>query len=112
MARLETPDLLDDDLAMRARVVGDLADGRFERAAQDAQANRLIAHELDLVELVGDEAVGLRILRRALEAPIRQIADNAGAHGEVVVEKVRGLKPGHGYDALKGEYGDMFRKGI
>ena len=67
---------------------------------------------LDLVELVGDEAVGLGILRRALEAPIRQIADNAGAHGEVVVEKVRGLKPGEGYDALQGEYGDMFAKGI
>jgi chaperonin GroEL len=67
---------------------------------------------LDLVELVGDEAVGLDILRRALEYPIRQIADNAGAHGEVVVEKVKGLKPGHGFDALKGNYGDMFAKGI
>ena len=67
---------------------------------------------LDLVELVGDEAVGLDILRRALEAPIRQIADNAGAHGEVVVDKVKGLKRGHGYDALKGTYGDMFAKGI
>jgi chaperonin GroEL len=67
---------------------------------------------LDLVELVGDEAVGLAILRRALEYPIRQIADNAGAHGEVVVEKVKGLKPGHGFDALKGDYGDMFAKGI
>jgi chaperonin GroEL len=67
---------------------------------------------LDLVELVGDEAVGLGILRRALEAPIRQIADNAGAHGEVIVEHVKTLKPGHGYDALKGEYGDMFKKGI
>jgi chaperonin GroEL len=67
---------------------------------------------LDLVELVGDEAVGLGILRRALEAPIRQIADNAGAHGEVIVEHVKSLPRGHGYDALKGEYGDMFKKGI
>jgi chaperonin GroEL len=67
---------------------------------------------LDRIELVGDEAVGLGIVRRALEAPIRQIADNAGAHGEVVVEKVKGLKRGHGFDALKGEYGDMFKKGI
>ena len=67
---------------------------------------------LDQVELVGDEAVGLGILRRALEAPVRQIADNAGAHGEVVVERVKGLETGHGYDALKGEYGDMFAKGI
>ncbi len=67
---------------------------------------------LDRVKLVGDEAVGLSILRRALEAPVRQIADNAGAHGEVVVEHVKGLKAGHGYDAAKGEYGDMFKKGI
>ena len=67
---------------------------------------------LDLVELVGDEAVGLGILRRALEAPIRQIADNAGAHGEVIVEHVKTLPAGHGFDALKGEYGDMFEKGI
>jgi chaperonin GroEL len=67
---------------------------------------------LDLVELVGDEAVGLGIVRRALEAPIRQIADNAGAHGEVIVEHVKTLPRGHGFDALKGEYGDMFKKGI
>jgi len=67
---------------------------------------------LDLVELVGDEAVGLGILRRALEAPIRQIADNAGARGEVIVEHVKTLPAGHGFDALKGEYGDMFEKGI
>jgi chaperonin GroEL len=67
---------------------------------------------LDLVELVGDEAVGLGILRRALEAPVRQIADNAGAHGEVVVERVKGLETGQGFDALKGEYGDMFARGI
>jgi chaperonin GroEL len=67
---------------------------------------------LDLVELLGDEAVGLGILRKALEAPIRQIADNAGAHGEVIVEHVKTLPRGHGFDALKGEYGDMFKKDI
>ncbi len=59
-----------------------------------------------------DSQVGVDIVRRALEYPIRQIADNAGAHGEVVVEQVRGMKVGFGYDALKGEYGDMFAKGI
>ena len=67
---------------------------------------------LDKVKLHGDEAVGLGILRRALEAPLRQIADNAGAHGEVIVEHVKTLPRGHGYDALKGDYGDMFEKGI
>jgi chaperonin GroEL len=67
---------------------------------------------LDAVKLLGDEAVGVDIVRKALEAPARQIADNAGEPGEVVVEKVKGLKLGSGYDALKGDYGDMFAKGI
>jgi chaperonin GroEL len=47
-----------------------------------------------------------------IEYPIRQIADNAGAHGEVIVDQVRGMKVGFGYDALRGEFGDMFEKGI
>jgi chaperonin GroEL len=59
-----------------------------------------------------DAQVGVDIVRRALEYPIRQIADNAGAHGEVIVDQVRGMKVGFGYDALKGEFGDMFAKGI
>jgi chaperonin GroEL len=67
---------------------------------------------LDSLKLEGDEAVGVDIVRKALEAPCRQIADNAGARGEVVVDQVRAAKLGHGFDALKGEYGDMFKKGI
>ncbi len=67
---------------------------------------------LDALKLEGDEAVGVEIVRKALEAPARQIADNAGAPGEVVVSKVAAMKIGEGYDALKGEYGDMFKKGI
>jgi chaperonin GroEL len=68
---------------------------------------------LDKLKLADPDAqVGVDIVRRALEYPIRQIADNAGAHGEVVVDQVRGMKVGFGYDALKGEYGDMFEKGI
>jgi chaperonin GroEL len=67
---------------------------------------------LDKLNLGGDEAVGVDIVRKALEAPARQIADNAGQSGEVVVNQVRSAKIGHGYDALKGEYGDMFKKGI
>ena len=51
-------------------------------------------------------------MRKALEAPARQIADNAGQPGEVVIEKVKTLKIGEGFDALAGEYGDMFKKGI
>jgi chaperonin GroEL len=67
---------------------------------------------LDKLKLDGDAQVGVDIVRKALEAPARQIADNAGQPGEVVVAKVRGMKIGEGYDALANEYGDMFAKGI
>src|SRR6266536_1132705 len=67
---------------------------------------------LDKVEALGDEAVGVNILRRALEEPLRQIAYNAGMEGSVVVDAVRKMEPGHGYDAQKGEYTDMFAAGI
>jgi len=67
---------------------------------------------LDSLVLEGDEAVGVDIVRRALEAPAKQIADNAGARGEVVIEKIKNLPKGEGFDALKGEYGDMFERGI
>ncbi|HET7027457.1 MAG TPA: chaperonin GroEL [Candidatus Limnocylindrales bacterium] len=67
---------------------------------------------LEALKLEGDAQVGVDIVRKALEAPARQIADNAGEPGEVVVERVKGLPKGQGYDALKGEYGDLFEKGI
>jgi len=67
---------------------------------------------LDGLTLEGDEAIGVSILRRALEAPIRQIAENAGKEGSVIVAAVRDLPIGSGYDALRGEYGDLFDKGI
>jgi chaperonin GroEL len=67
---------------------------------------------LDKLEVLGDEAIGVNILRRALEEPLRQIAINAGMEGSVVVEAVRKLEPGHGYDAQKGEYTDLFVAGV
>jgi chaperonin GroEL len=67
---------------------------------------------LDKVEALGDEATGVNILRRSLEEPLRQIAANGGWEGSVVVEAVRKLKPGHGWDAQKAEYTDMFVAGI
>ena len=70
------------------------------------------APALDKLEVLGDEKVGVAIVRRALEEPLRQIAINAGQEGSVVVEAVRKLKPGSGYDAEKGEYGDLFAAGI
>lgn len=63
--------------------------------------------------LQGDEKTGAQIVRKALEAPIKQIAENAGVNGGVIVEKVLGGKnPNYGYDALTGTYGDMIEKGI
>ena len=67
---------------------------------------------LDKVKLEGDELTGLRILRRALEEPLRRIAINAGKDGSVIVEEVKKLKKGHGYDAAKDEFGDMVARGI
>src|SRR4051812_19881776 len=67
---------------------------------------------LDSLKLEGDAQVGVDIVRKALEAPARQIADNAGKSGEVIINAVRTAKIGHGYDALRNEYGDMFKKGI
>ncbi|MCR5808574.1 MAG: chaperonin GroEL [Clostridiales bacterium] len=60
----------------------------------------------------GDEKTGIRIIVRALEEPLRQIAANAGLEGSVIVANVRSGKPGYGYDAAKDEYGMMFEKGI
>jgi chaperonin GroEL len=66
----------------------------------------------DKIDLPGDEQTGVNIVRVALDAPLRQIAVNAGLEGGVVVEKVRNLKPGHGLDASTGEYVDMLKAGI
>jgi chaperonin GroEL len=60
----------------------------------------------------GDEATGVRVVRTALEAPCRWIAENAGAEGGVVVSAVADLPPGHGYNAQTGEYGDLVAQGV
>ena len=60
----------------------------------------------------GDEATGARIIVRALEEPLRQLADNAGLEGSVVVGKVRPAKPGFGLDVETGEYVDLVKAGI
>jgi len=67
---------------------------------------------LDRLQLTGDEATGANILRRALEEPLRQIAHNAGAEGSVVVAAVRAAKQGTGFNALSGQYEDMFAAGV
>jgi chaperonin GroEL len=67
---------------------------------------------LDKLDLEGDEATGARLVRKALEEPIKQIAENAGLEGGVVVEKVRTLDSGWGLNADTDEYVDMFKAGI
>jgi len=64
------------------------------------------------LDLEGDEATGANAVRIALEAPLKQIAVNAGLEGGVVVEKVRNLTPGHGLNAATGEYVDLIKEGI
>ncbi|WP_406200319.1 chaperonin GroEL [Kitasatospora sp. NBC_01560] len=66
----------------------------------------------DKLELEGDEATGANIVKVALEAPIKQIATNAGLEGGVVVEKVRNLPAGHGLNAATNEYVDLVAAGI
>ncbi|MBE3069202.1 MAG: chaperonin GroEL, partial [Planctomycetes bacterium] len=68
---------------------------------------------LDKVKTVGDdEATGVSIVRKVLEAPVRQIAANAGYEGGVVVRNILAKTGSYGFDADKGEYGDLIKAGI
>ncbi|MDH7577031.1 MAG: chaperonin GroEL [Bacillota bacterium] len=67
---------------------------------------------LGQVEAEGDEATGIGIVKKALEEPLRQIANNAGFEGSVVVEKVKTLEPDVGFNALTEKYDNMFEAGI
>jgi chaperonin GroEL len=70
------------------------------RAAQNGNANSV------------DEKIGWDIIRRALEEPLRQIAENAGYEGSVEVQRVKGAATGQGFDAMSGDLVDMFAAGI
>jgi len=67
---------------------------------------------LDKMKLDGDEAVGVMIVKKALEEPIRQIAENAGVEGAIVINKVLAEKGNYGYNAETNEYGDMLKFGV
>jgi len=67
---------------------------------------------LSKLKLSGDEQIGVEIVKRALEEPIRTIANNAGQEGSVVVNKVRDMKTNEGYDADKDVYTDMIAAGV
>lgn len=67
---------------------------------------------INKLKLEGDEAVGAKIVAKALEAPTRKIAENAGAEGSVIVGKVQTMKKNEGFNAVTGEYVDMVAAGI
>jgi chaperonin GroEL len=71
-----------------------------------------IATSLGDLGRTGDEAAGVRVVRKALSAPCYWIADNAGAEGGVVVDTVAGLPSGHGFNADTREYGDLIAQGV
>ncbi len=78
-----------------------------------AQVNAIAAVEKLTAKLTGDEKTGAKIIATALQAPIRQIAENAGVDGSVVFEKIRNSKKiGYGYNAYTEEYVDMIAAGI
>lgn len=67
---------------------------------------------LDDLKLEGDQQIGVKILKKSLEAPTKQIAENAGAEGSVIVEKLKGKEKGIGFNAITGEFEDMIKAGI
>jgi chaperonin GroEL len=71
-----------------------------------------IAKDLGDLGTTGDEATGVRVVRKALSAPAYWIADNAGAEGAVVVDTIAGLPRGQGFNAATREYGDLIAQGV
>ena len=67
---------------------------------------------LDKLSLEGDEAIGLEIIRRAVEAPLRQLADNAGQEGALIVQQVKQSKDNEGYNVATGVYEDLVKAGV
>jgi chaperonin GroEL len=104
----ERKDLIDDALhAVKAAAAEGIVPGggvAFLRAIPAVEAAKKLVK--------GDEVVGYDILIEALKAPARQIADNAGEDGEVVVAQILEHKGGYGYNAATGEYLDLFKAGV
>ena len=83
-----------------------------EETGDDAVIGDCHAFALLALDLEGDEAVGVEIIRRAIEAPLRQIATNAGHDGSVIVEDAKEKEGNVGFDASTGEWVDMVKAGI
>ncbi|WMT20298.1 chaperonin GroEL [Parageobacillus toebii] len=71
-----------------------------------------VYNKVAAIEAEGDEATGVKIVLRAIEEPVRQIAQNAGLEGSVIVERLKTEKPGIGFNAATGEWVDMIEAGI
>ena len=90
----------------------------FEQATKNTSvASRAAAYNIPGVgpglKLSGDEQIGVNIIRRACEEPLRQIVQNAGLEGSIVVEKVRSSKDvAYGFNAESNQYVDMVKSGI
>ena len=64
------------------------------------------------MKLEGDEKTGLEIVRRAVEGPLRQLAENAGQEGALIVQEVKSRSGNEGYDVATGEYVDLVKAGV
>ncbi|WAH36659.1 chaperonin GroEL [Alicyclobacillus dauci] len=71
-----------------------------------------VIKSLDSVKAEGDELTGVNLVRKALESPVRQIAENAGIEGSIIVERLKNEKVGFGFNAATGEWVEMFKAGI
>jgi chaperonin GroEL len=71
-----------------------------------------VYNKVAAIEAEGDEATGVKIVLRAIEEPVRQIAQNAGLEGSIIVERLKNEKPGIGFNAATGEWVDMIEAGI
>ena len=67
---------------------------------------------LDALQLEGDEKIGLQIVRRAIEEPLRTLADNAGEEGALIVQEVKKRKGNEGYNVATGVYEDLVKAGV
>ena len=67
---------------------------------------------LDKVDATGDEQIGVNIVRKAVEAPLRQLVENAGLEGAIIVEQVRKGKASSGYNVATGKYTDLIKDGV
>ena len=70
------------------------------------------ASAIDKLELEGDEAIGAQIVRKAIESPLRQLCENAGEEGALVVKEVLKSKGNMGYNVATGKFEDLFKAGV